>query len=119
VKLTPPLPPDVWVYQITPSPDSRWVLYSTGHDLGFDSEMYRVSVTGGPSARVSGLLVPGGQAVSGVWTPDSPGIVYLADQEIDNRTDLYLTDDLIFGDGFQDTLGAARLVAGTPPAATP
>ena len=125
VKLTPPLPPDVWVYEIAPSPDGRWVLYSTGHDLGFDSEMYVVPVTGGPSSRVSGPLVPGGQAVGGAWTPDSLGIAYLADQEVDNRTDLYLTDDLIFSDGFQDALAAARparhraVRAGVPPAAVP
>lgn len=87
------------VLTVNISPDGNRVAYLTDFTdpLTFERirELYVVPAEGpgDASIRVNGALVPGGQAYSpNSFTPDSRRILYIADQDTDEVTELYVTE---------------------------
>ncbi len=74
------------------SPDSQWVVYLADQDTNDVDELYSVPIGGGAAVKLNPPLVPGGE-VSWVWdaqiSPDSSRVVYLADQEVVNRDEIF------------------------------
>jgi hypothetical protein len=78
------------------SQDGQRVVYAVRNAAGV-IELFSVSVDGGPVDRVNGPLVAGGSALAGPldfqFSPDSRTVFYLADQEVDGRTELFAAFD--------------------------
>jgi hypothetical protein len=75
--------------------DNAHVLYRI--DQRFDDvyELFRVDISGalpGPSQRISGALVTGGDVGSVVPAPDGSGAIYAADQRTDGVSELFYVD---------------------------
>lgn len=93
---------DVLEFEIAPGGD--FVFYRA--DLLTDGvhELFSGSIAGLPDAdvRVSGSMVSGG-AVKSSWAilPDGLQAIYLADQEVDEQTDLFVGDLCLLCDGFE------------------
>ena len=68
------------------------------------SEIFRTRIAGSSSAdvRLNGPLVAGG-ALASTWAvlPDGRQVVYSADEEVDERDDLYVGDICLLCDGFE------------------
>ena len=75
--------------QITP--DGTRVVYLADAIVDQRFELFSVPIDGGGrgAVRLNGPLVPGGDVTRFEIAPDSSRVVYLADQEIDNRAYLY------------------------------
>jgi Tol biopolymer transport system component len=79
------------LFNFTWSPDSSMIAYrgADGPELGvYVSEVLAAPTT---PVRVSGNLVTSGSVDSFAWAPDSSRLLYLADQETDNKTELYVS----------------------------
>ena len=84
------------------SPDSSRVVYVADQDADDVLELYSVPITGGYSAKLNGILTPGGNVFAGTTSsfqisPDSSRVVYVADQDTDDIFELYsvpITGDL-------------------------
>jgi dipeptidyl aminopeptidase/acylaminoacyl peptidase len=76
-------------YQI--SPDSHYVVFTADVEVDNRYEIYSIPVAGGQPTRLNPPLVAGGKVreVSFEITPDSSRVIYLADQEVDERFELY------------------------------
>ena len=76
------------------SPDSSRVVYTADQDAAGVREIYSVPITGGAATKLNPPLTPGGN-VGDVFvgsfeiSPDSSRVVYLADQDTDERFELY------------------------------
>lgn len=77
------------------SPDGRWIAYAADQRVDDVIELFVVDVSGSSPTgrqRVSGDLAAGG-AVGWFWfAPDSSGLAYTADQEVDEVRQLYYID---------------------------
>ncbi len=79
------------------SPDSQRVVYVADLDVDEVIELYSVPISGGPVSKLNSTLAGGRGDVQGVdpaaeaflVSPDSQYVVYLADQDIDEVTELY------------------------------
>jgi Tol biopolymer transport system component len=81
------------------SPDGSKILYRGDLDADEQYELYVTSFAGGVAGdtrKVNGTLVAGGDVTSMVsapfWSPDGSKVLYRADQEVDDRFDLYVVD---------------------------
>lgn len=94
-KLNSPLDPDDHLfgsYQI--SPDSSRVVYITNRTPPDVNELYSAPIVGGSFVKLNGELPVGGNVGVGSGTdfrisPDSSRVVYLADQDSNDRFELY------------------------------
>lgn len=85
------LPAFAGVLNFKISPDSRWVAFTVDKDTDDVTELYAVSITGTTPIRLNPILVNGGDVGASrfAFTPDSKYVIYIADQEVDNRAELY------------------------------
>lgn len=102
---------NVLTYEITP--DSTYVVYRADEEIDGMNKLYRANIDGaGTRLRLTPWDFPaGGNVTSFKITPNSLGVVYKADQEVDDRFDLfavsisgalapyYLTEDMISDGG--------------------
>lgn len=89
--ITPILPDFARQPSFKISPDSTTVAFVTDSDEDEVFELYTVSITGTTPVKISPPLVVGGD-VNGnrfEFTPDGQSIIYIADQEVDERAELY------------------------------
>jgi len=75
----------------TISPDSKYVAYITEADTDEVNELYIVPLAGGAPLKLNPPLIPNGDVERGwaYFTLDSKYVIYRADQEVDNRVELY------------------------------
>ncbi|MGH9868011.1 MAG: FG-GAP-like repeat-containing protein [Candidatus Polarisedimenticolia bacterium] len=78
------------------STNTSRVVYLADQDTDEVYELYSVPIAGGPVTRLNGTLVAGGQVLGGTDTltgpsisPDGLRVLYRADQETNNRYELY------------------------------
>lgn len=73
------------------SPDSRRVVYLADQERDGVNELYSVAIDGGTVTKLNAPLPTGGDvAVSGIRiSSDSRTVVYMADQLVDNMTELF------------------------------
>jgi Tol biopolymer transport system component len=75
------------------SPDQRFVVFLAWKDAAKKAEVFCTEVDGsGPVRKVSAEIVTGGDASSVAFLPGGRRLVYLADQETNNLTNLYMSD---------------------------
>lgn len=81
------------------SPDGSKILYRGDLEADETYELYVTSFAGGVAGathKVNGTLVAGGNVTdmrsAPFWSPDGSKVLYRADQEIDERFDLYVVD---------------------------
>ncbi|KAA3664299.1 MAG: hypothetical protein DWQ04_06445 [Chloroflexi bacterium] len=87
------------------SPDSLWVLYRA--DAASDDlwELFRASLTvpSTPNVRINMPLVGDQDVAEFGFAPDSGRIVYIADQVLDEKDELFIADDNLTTVGFVST----------------
>ena len=83
------------VYQMVISPDSAYVFYDNCRLLDGDCAVRRAPMQGGTPIQINGPLVAGGIVAGFLVAPDGRRVVYLADQEINNKYELFVTIDTI------------------------
>ena len=73
------------------SPDSRTVIFVVDKDTDDVYELYSVPITGTTPIKLNPPLVANGDVNLSrfFFTTDSQSVIYLADQEVDNRVDMY------------------------------
>jgi Tol biopolymer transport system component len=73
------------------SPDSQTVAFVADKDTDDVDELFAVSITGGEPIKLNPPLVANGDVLPFrfTFTPDSQYLIYLADQEVDNRVEMY------------------------------
>jgi Tol biopolymer transport system component len=73
------------------SPDGNRVVYRADQNTDEKFELYSVPSTGGTPVKLNGSLVSAGDVVadSARISPDSTHVLYLADQDTDNKFELY------------------------------
>lgn len=81
------------------SPDGSKILYRGDLDTDERYELYVTSFAGGVAGtthKVNGTLVAGGDVTDMVsapfWSPDGTKVLYRADQQVNDRFDLYVVD---------------------------
>ncbi len=77
------------------SPDNSKLAFIGDFDTSGVNELYVVDLSGvtpGVAQRVNGTLVAGGAVSDFRWSPTSEKIAYIADQDIDTRSELYVVD---------------------------
>lgn len=85
------LPDYVGQVYVSISPDSRRVAFTADIDSDDVVELYAVPITGTTPVKLNPPLVAGGDVQHSriAFTPDSQSIIYLADQEVDNRVEMF------------------------------
>ncbi len=86
---------DVDTYAI--SPDNQYVVYTADQDQDSFNELYSVPIHGGTPKKLNGPLVRGttvpypigGNVRTYRITPDSTRVIYIADQDVDDRFEIY------------------------------
>jgi len=80
---------DVMMFRI--SPDSSRVLYVADQEVDERFELWSVPIAGGSAVKLNGPLVAGGDLGMRPYgiSPDSSRVLYLADQEADERFELW------------------------------
>jgi Tol biopolymer transport system component len=73
------------------SPDSRTVAFVVDKDSDDVEELYAVPISGTNPIKLNPPLVNGGDVLAFrfAFTPDSQAVIYLADQEVDNRVEMF------------------------------
>lgn len=73
------------------SPDSRMVAFAADIDSDDVDELYAVPITGTTPIKLNPPLVESGDVEKSriAFTPDSQSVIYLADQEVDNRVEMF------------------------------
>lgn len=73
------------------SPDSSRVVYLADQDTDGTFELYSVPITGGSAVKISGTMVSGGNVDTNGFeiSSDSSRVVYIADQDVNSKTELY------------------------------
>ena len=74
------------------APDSRYAAYAADQQKKNVTELFLVDLkTPGEPARLNGPIHSGGDVYNSFrFTPDSGSVVYVADQDIDNKHELYM-----------------------------
>lgn len=88
------------VYQMVISPDSAYLFYDNCRLLDGDCAVRRVPMLGGTPIQINGSLVAGGMVEGYLVAPDGRHVVYLADQETNNKTELFVTLETTFPRAF-------------------
>ncbi len=85
------------------SPDGGHVAYRADREFASRIELYRASIAGGDDddVRMSGDLVTLGDVADFVLHPDGWRALYVADQEVSSRDDLYVGDPCLLCDAFE------------------
>lgn len=84
------LPSDERIYLSSVSPDSGWVIYSSGPAGMAGRELSSAPIDGSaPARRLNGPLMTGGSVSWSLCTRDSSSVVYTADQDTDQVIELY------------------------------
>lgn len=83
---------EVWSFQV--SPDDSRVVYLADQEVDDTGELYSVPIIGPASScvKLNKTLVAGGDVSSSIWfhiSADSSRVVYVADQETDEKDDIY------------------------------
>jgi hypothetical protein len=89
--LTAVLPSYTDIGYVAISPDSRYAVFTADIEADNRYELYSVPITGSVPVKLNPPLVAGG-AVSRadfLITPDSRHVIYMADQDVDQRVELY------------------------------
>lgn len=98
------------------SPDGTKILYAADQEVDGRFELYLVDLAApGVSTKVNEEYVDGGNTAGGYrFSPDGDWIAYIADQDVDERRELYLvaTDTPGVSSKLNDTLGTDRNVCG-------
>ena len=91
-KLNGPLVADGDVIAHVFSPDSTRVLYYADQTTDGVNEIFIVPSAGGTAVKLNGPLVAGGGVIIGSlqFSPDSSRVLYIADQDTNNVTELYV-----------------------------
>jgi Tol biopolymer transport system component len=94
LRISPPEVTNAGIQLLRFSPDSRRALFfaylGTASDNYARNDLYSAPVDGGPGAvRLNSTLVANGSVLNAVFTDDSTQVLYLADQEVDGRAELY------------------------------
>ncbi len=94
VKLNGPLTAGGDLCNFTFSPDSQRVAYCADQDTDEVTELFTVALASpGTSTKLSPALVPGGNVHAGYqFSADSSFMLYLADQQVDERIELFRVD---------------------------
>jgi dipeptidyl aminopeptidase/acylaminoacyl peptidase len=73
------------------SPDSRTVVFTADKDTDDITELYAVPITGTAAIKLNPPLVAGGEVLGSrfAFTADSQFVIYLADQEVENRVEMF------------------------------
>jgi Tol biopolymer transport system component len=87
-RLTPALVPGFELADFELGPRGRSVVYRAGTADERRLQLYGVPITGGPSLRLNPTLVEGGEVASYAYA-GTLRVLYLADQEVDERLELY------------------------------
>ena len=89
--LTGTLPEHVGNVDFIISPDSRMVAFAADLDEEDVVELYAVPITGTTPIKLNPPLVADGDITNSriAFTPESQALIYLADQEVDNRVEMY------------------------------
>jgi|GEM_PF-6672432 len=75
------------------SPDSAYIVYKADVDVDGQDELYSVVVTTtlvASPTKLNTVLVTGGDVINFAISPDSKSVVYTADQEVDERRELFV-----------------------------
>lgn len=88
-------------YEVTP--DGEFVVYLADLAIAGRVELFRAPIVGGDAddERMSGDIVAGGDVRWLRLHPDGFRVLYVADQEVDERFDLYVGDPCLLCDGFE------------------
>ena len=89
--LTGPFPANTNFFTYNVSPDSRYVAYVADAETDGTYELFVVALAGGAPRKLNPPLPPNGDVVLLLiaFTFDSQSVLYLADQEVDGRLELY------------------------------
>lgn len=89
--ITPILPDHTNLQTYKISPDSTTVAFVADIDVDNVADLYTVPISETQSVKISPSFVEGGSIANNRFdfAPDSQSILYLADQEVDNRVELY------------------------------
>lgn len=89
--LTGPLPDHVGQINAIVSPDSSTVVFTADIDTDNVTELYAVAISTTTPIKLNPPLVNGGsvQTARVAVAPDSQTVFYIADQEVDNRNELF------------------------------
>ena len=91
-KLNGPLVADGAIEIFKVSPDGSRVVYSASQNVVDRFELFSVPLSGGAVSAVSGALVSGGSVnYNFVFSPDSRQVLYVADQDVDEVNELYIS----------------------------
>jgi len=73
------------------SPDGSRVVYAADQEVDERFELWSVAVAGGTAVKLNGPLVTGGDVDADIYgiSPDSTRVVYRADQQADERLELW------------------------------
>lgn len=77
------------------SPDGRWIAYEADQESDNLFELYLVDVSGaepGTPVKAHSSLAPGTTLGHVTWSPTSQRLVYIADQEVHSRYELWSVD---------------------------
>lgn len=91
---TPPSAPASRIKECVISPDSSRIVFVQDRETPGVFELYCVPMEGGTPTKLSPPLVSGGDVCPGNvfeprFSPDSSRVIYVADQEVDERMELY------------------------------
>jgi len=91
VKLNGTLPAegDVFVFHV--SADGSRVVYAADQEVDERTELWSVPIAGGTAVKLNGSLVAGGEVDTALYgiSPDSTRVVYRADQQANDRFELW------------------------------
>lgn len=71
------------------APDSSRLAYR--HIISGTSSLFSAEADGSERTSMNGTLVAGGNVGAFSWAPDASRLAYIADQDVDNRRELYIT----------------------------
>ena len=92
-KLSGALPAAGDVNEFHIAPDGSRVAYRADQTVNDREELYTVKLDGTDNVAISGPFVSGGEvavADSFAWSPDSRHVAYFADQQVDNRNEVFV-----------------------------
>jgi Tol biopolymer transport system component len=92
VMINDPLPANSTVYHATFTPDGNHVLYIADQDAFGTAELFIAPADGGTPVQINDNFVAGGSISPSeiILTPNGTHTFYVADQEVDNRRELFV-----------------------------
>jgi hypothetical protein len=91
--------------RIVVSPDGRWTAYRADEGVNERFDLHRVPTDGSAGPQRVHALPPSSVYdvdEEAIWfTADSRGLLYAADHDVNSQLDLWISDSMIFGAGFE------------------